>query len=214
MAWRIGDTLCDGRVTAPAAARNRDPILVVLRDALPESGLVLEVGSGSGEHVAHFARALPALTWQPSDPDPAMRRSIEAWTAAEHLPNVRPPLVLDLLQGPWPVVHADALLCINVLHISPWPAAAGLFALAQRTLPPRGSVLLYGPYRRDGVHTSPSNAAFDERLRAENPAWGLRDTADVQALARRAGFEVTDPVDMPANNLMLVFRREAGVAGT
>jgi hypothetical protein len=214
MAWRIGETLADGRVTAPAAARNREPILGVLRHALPASGVVLEVGSGSGEHVVHCARALPALTWQPSDPDPAMRRSIEGWTAAEQLTNVLPPLALDLLQPPWPVARADALLCINVLHISPWQAAAALFTLAQRTLPPGGRVLLYGPYRRDGVHTAPSNAAFDAQLRAQDPAWGVRDTADVSALARRAGFEGVETVDMPANNLMLVFRREPDIAGT
>jgi hypothetical protein len=189
---------------APATARNRDPILAVLREVLPASGLVLEVASGTGEHVRHFAEALPDLEWQPSDPDPDARGSIAAW--CEDLPNVRPPLALDAT-GRWPVDRVNAILCINMVHISPWSATEGLFSEAARLLPSGAPMYLYGPYRRADVPTAPSNEAFDESLKARNAAWGLRQLDDVTALAGRNGMAFERLVEMPANNLSLVFRR-------
>lgn len=190
---------------APATLRNRDPILAVLREALPGSGLVLEVASGTGEHVRHFAEALPALSFQPSDPDAAARASIAAWCAG--LPNVLPPLALDAAATDWPIARAEALLCINMVHISPWAATLGLFAGAARLLPEGGPLYLYGPYRRADVPTAPSNEAFDESLKARNPAWGLRRLEDVHAVADAAGFAFDRLVEMPANNLSVLFRR-------
>lgn len=190
---------------APATARNRDPILAVLRDVLPERGLVLEVASGTGEHAAAFAAALPALDWQPSDPDAEARASIDAWCA--HTSNVRPALALDAAAADWPIDRADAILCINMVHISPWTATEGLMAGAERLLAPGAPLYLYGPYRRAGVPTAPSNEAFDADLKARNPAWGLRDLADVTALASARGLLLDRVVDMPANNLSVVFRR-------
>lgn len=195
----------DPRRVAPAAARNRDPILAVLRRVLPPSGLVLEVASGTGEHAAHFAAALPALRFEPSDPDPASRASIDAWCAG--LPNVRPALALDAAAAKWPLDHADAVLCINMVHISPWAATLGLLRGAARLLPPGGPLVLYGPYRRAGVPTAPSNDAFDADLRARNPAWGLRQLEEVAAEAAAAGFGLPEIVEMPANNLTVIFRR-------
>lgn len=200
-------TVDDARRFAPAAARNRDPILDVLRGVLPERGLVLEIASGSGEHAIHFAAALPALTFQPSDPDAAARASIDAWVRAAAVPNVRPAAGLDAAAWPWPVAAADAVLCINMIHIAPWSAAEGLMRGAGAVLPAGGPLLLYGPFRRDGAHTAPSNAAFDDDLRRRNPAWGVRDIEAVAALAGAAGFGPSAVTDMPANNLAVVFRR-------
>ncbi|WCT76205.1 DUF938 domain-containing protein [Novosphingobium humi] len=196
----------DLRLVAPAAARNRDPILDVLRDALPAAGVVLELASGSGEHIVHFARALPALQWQPSDPSPDACASITAWTATEGLDNIAPPLALDAA-GEWPAVRADAILCINMIHISPWAATEGLMRGAGAILPPGGLLYLYGPYRRAGVPLEPSNAAFDADLRARNPAWGLRDLDNVSACAAEHGLRVEAVLPMPANNLSVLLRR-------
>jgi SAM-dependent methyltransferase len=196
----------DARLRAPAAARNRGPILEVLRGVLPPVGMVLEVASGTGEHVAHFAAALPTLTFQPSDPDAGRRRSIDAWSAG--LANVRAALALDATDPAWPSGFA-AVLCFNMIHIAPWPAAEGLFRGARDALEPGGALLLYGPFRRDGFHTSPGNAAFDAELRARNPAWGLRDLEAVNTLAEGAGFAPAAETAMPANNLMLAFRRRS-----
>lgn len=190
---------------APATARNRDPILAVLRDVLPEQGLMLEVASGTGEHAAAFAAALPALDWQPSDPDAEARASIDAWCA--DTPNVRPAFALDAAAADWPIERADAILCINMVHISPWAATEGLMDGAERLLAPGAPLYLYGPYRRAGVPTAPSNEAFDADLKARNPAWGLRDLADVTALAASHGLRLDRVVEMPANNLSVVFRR-------
>lgn len=189
---------------APATTRNREPIAAVLAEALPRSGLVLEVASGSGEHCAWFAERFPALDWQPSDPDEAARASIRSWCAG--LPNVLPPLDLDAAAAHWPAVRGDALLCINMVHISPWSATPGLFAGAARLLPAGAPLILYGPYVEADVPTAESNLAFDASLRARNPEWGLRDTADVKAAATTAGFALTERRAMPANNLMLLFR--------
>jgi hypothetical protein len=196
----------DARRQAPAVARNRDPILQVLRRHLPAQGLVLELASGSGEHIRHFAEALPALTFQPSDPDPGCRASIDAWAAP--LPNIRPALALDAAAD-WPALRADAVLCINMVHISPWAASIGLFRGAASALPAGGLLYLYGPYRQDGVPTAPSNEEFDASLRSRNPEWGLRSLSAVAALAAEHGFAAPVVESMPANNLSLIFRRAA-----
>lgn len=200
----------DPRRHSPATARNREFIVGVLQGHLPRRGLVLEIASGSGEHVTHFARAGDArLVYQPSDPDPAARASIDAWTAALGVSNVLPAITLDAASADWPVARADAVLCINMIHIAPWSAAEGLMQGAARLLPADGVLYLYGPYRRDGRHTAPSNERFDDELRRQNPAWGVRDLESVSGLAAAAGF--TAPVIdlMPANNLSLVFRRRS-----
>lgn len=195
------------RRTAPAAERNKDPILEVLRAALPSQGTVLEVASGTGQHVVHFAAALPALKWQPSDPDADARASIAAWTAERGLSNVSGPLALDVLQDPWPVAQADAVLCINMIHISPWEATEALMKGSAASLPAGGPLVLYGPYRQGGSHTAPSNEAFDADLRARNPAWGVRDLEAVVGLAASVGLLLERVVAMPANNLCVVLRR-------
>jgi hypothetical protein len=197
----------DPRIRAPSAARNRDAILGVLRDVLPLTGLVLEIASGSGEHVVHFARHLPGLEFQPSDPDPNALASVAAWIAETGLANVRAPVRLDVDEADWPIAAADAILCINMIHIAPWRATAGLIAGAAARLPAGAPLYLYGPYRRAGVPTAPSNEEFDRGLRARDPAWGLRDLEAVAALARAAGFAEPTVVAMPANNLSVVLRR-------
>jgi len=195
--------------SAPAALRNRDFIAAVLREALPASGMVLEVASGTGEHALHFARLFPRLDWQPSDPDPEARASMLAWSEAAGLPNLRAPAALDAACDRWPVERADALLCINMVHISPWEATEGLMRGAGRVLTEAGApLILYGPYRRTGVATAPSNAAFDASLKARDARWGLRDVETVAVEAERNGLLLYTLVEMPANNLILVFRRE------
>ncbi|KKW91202.1 DUF938 domain-containing protein [Sphingobium chungbukense] len=191
---------------APATLRNRDAILAVLREALPPSGLVLEVASGSGEHAIHFAAALHALDWQPSDPDPAALASIEAWRAEAGLANVRSPIRLDA-EADWPMDRADAILCINMVHISPWTATLGLLRGAGRVLPPGGLLYLYGPYLQADVETARSNLAFDASLRARDPRWGIRAIEDVIAAAQVQDLAFDGLVEMPANNLSLLFRR-------
>jgi hypothetical protein len=205
----------DQRLYSPAARRNRDPILAVLREVLPPSGTVLEVGSGSGEHVVHFAPHFPKLTWQPSDPDPQARISIAAWIQAAHVRNVVPPLDLDARTGQWPITHADALICINMIHIAPWSACVGLMSGAGRITDLDGVLYLYGPFRVGGRHTAPSNDAFDQGLRQQNPEWGVRDLEAVVAEAERHGFAFVKTHTMPANNLSVVFRKKpAGLIGT
>jgi SAM-dependent methyltransferase len=188
---------------APAAERNAAPILDVLRRVLPARGVVLEIASGTGQHAAYFARALPDLIWQPSDADPDARASIEAWRADAGLPNLRAPLALDVT-ATWPVGRADAVVCINMVHISPWAASLALFAGAARILPAGGILYLYGPYRFDGV-TAPSNEAFDRSLRSRDPAWGVRDVRDLDAAAAPHGLTRIETVAMPANNHSLIF---------
>jgi hypothetical protein len=197
----------DSALTAPAVARNRDPILAVLREVLAAPGTVLEIASGSGEHAVHFASALPHLVWQPTDPDAQARRSIAAHAAQARLPNLLPPLELDAAAAVWSVTQADAVVSINMIHIAPWAAAEGLLAGAARLLPAGSPLYLYGPYREHGRHPAPSNAAFDESLRARDPAWGVRDLDAVVALAARHGLALQRTVAMPANNLSVVFHR-------
>ncbi|WP_244121017.1 DUF938 domain-containing protein [Burkholderia gladioli] len=197
------------RLQAPAAERNREPILAVLREVLPERGTVLEIASGTGQHAVHFAAALPCIDWQPSDPEPRSRRSIAAWVAQAGLPNLRAPLALDVRAEPWPVDAVDAVVCINMIHIAPWAAAIALVNGAARRLPAGGVLLLYGPYRRAGAHTASSNAEFDAQLRARDAEWGVRDLEAVVALAEAAGLELERVVAMPANNLSVVLRRRA-----
>ncbi|MBU9619868.1 DUF938 domain-containing protein [Burkholderia multivorans] len=195
------------RRSAPAAERNRGPILDVLRRVLPARGRVLEVASGTGQHVVHFAQALPALRWQPSDPDPLARESIAAWIAHTGVANVDAPLAFDVRDPSWPAAPIDAIVCINMIHISPWASAQALFAGAARVLRPDGVLYLYGPYRRGGRHTAPSNDAFDLQLRSRDPSWGVRDLETVVALGTDLGLDCTEVVEMPANNLSVVFRR-------
>lgn len=196
------------RLHAPATLRNREAILALLREALPSSGLVLEVASGSGEHAAYFAAALPGLDWQPSDPDPAALASIEAWRSEAKLPNLHPPVRLDAAAA-WPVSKVDAILCINMTHISPWEATLGLMAGAGKTLRAGGLLYLYGPFVRDEVETAPSNLAFIASLKARDAHWGLRRVEDVTAAAEGRGLTLDQLVEMPANNLSLLFRKTA-----
>lgn len=197
----------DPRQHAPATARNREPILAVLREELPESGMVLEVASGTGEHAVHFAQALPELTWQPSDPSPEARASIAAWRELEGSQNLLAPLELDAASDIWPIAHADAVACINMVHISPWQSTEGLMRGAGRVLPRGAPLILYGPYRRAGRALEPSNAAFDESLKARDPSWGLRELEQVAECAASQGLDLSRVVEMPANNLTVVFRK-------
>ncbi|MFM7027542.1 MAG: DUF938 domain-containing protein [Chakrabartia sp.] len=197
----------DAKRHAPATARNRDAIANVLRGFLPASGVVLEVASGTGEHIVHFAAAFPNLVWQPSDADPLGLQSTAAWSAEAGLPNLRLPVQIDAAAANWPITAADAVLCINMVHIAPWAATLGLMVGAGRCLSPGGYVYLYGPFLRDGVETAPSNLAFDANLKAQNPDWGLRDLAAVADAAKVHGLALDQVIDMPANNLSVIFRR-------
>ncbi|MBB4630945.1 DUF938 domain-containing protein [Sphingosinicella soli] len=201
------DSVRAGRRYAPATARNRDSILDVLGSLLPESGVVLEIASGTGEHVVHFARARPDLLWQPTDPSADARDSIAAWVAAEGLQNVRAPLDLDAAAERWPIGRIDAAVCINMLHISPWAATEGLMRGAGLHAPPGGLLYIYGPFRRADVPTAPSNEAFDADLKARDARWGLRDLDDVRSEADANGLGFEGLVEMPANNLSLIFRK-------
>ena len=199
--------MTDDRLYAPAALRNRGPILDVLRAVLPDTGVVLEIASGSGEHVVYFAAHWPALIFQPTDPDPGAVRSIAAWVDAAGVANVRPPLLLDAAAPQWPVSVADAIVCINMIHISPWAAAEGLLRRAGAMLSAGAPLYLYGPFRRHVAPWAESNEAFDHDLRVRNPAWGVRQLETVADLAAAHGFGPPHIVEMPANNLSVIFRR-------
>lgn len=194
-------------LTSPSVARNREPILSVLRRVLPLQGHVLEIASGTGEHATFFAAALPRLTWQPSDHDPLALKSIAAHRTAAGLANLAPPLPLDASSPDWPLSHADAVLAINMVHISPWRATEGLMRGAERILSSGGILYLYGAYKEHGIHTAASNAVFDESLRARDPEWGLRDVEEVTSLAKAHDLALVEQIVMPANNLSLVFQR-------
>ena len=192
---------------APATERNREPIAAVLREVLPERGTLLEIAAGTGEHAAYLAPLFPGLRWQPSDPDPDSLTSIEAWAADSEAANLLPPVYLDAASDTWPIDRADAILCINMVHISPWAATRGLMRGAGRLLPAGAPLILYGPYRRADVATAPSNEAFDQSLKTRNPEWGLRDLELVQDEGAANGLGFERLYEMPANNLILVFRK-------
>jgi hypothetical protein len=195
--------------SSPSAGRNKEPIRAVLADHLPDAGIVLTIAEGSGEHVLHFARSFPTLGWQPTDRDPDALASIAAWRTEFPFPNLREPLRLDVLESPWPALDAvDAITCINMIHIAPWEATLALFTGAARLLAPGALLYLYGPYRFDGHFNAPSNAAFDASLRARDARWGVRDAAELDAVATSAGFLRTHTIEMPANNHSLIFRRQ------
>jgi SAM-dependent methyltransferase len=205
----------DGRLDAPTFHRNHEPIWAAITDFLyRKTGDVLEIGSGTGQHIVAFAQKTPKLVWWPSDIAPSHLASIAAWRRASELPNVREPQRIDLMDDgwAWQGVAASgkltAILCINVIHISPWRVTENLMAGAGRLLRDGGTLFTYGPYKRDGKHTAPSNEAFDASLRARNPEWGVRDLADVTALADANGLTCVKIVEMPANNLVLAFERK------
>ncbi len=199
--------MADTRQFSAPAERNCRPILDVLRQVLPATGLILEIASGGGQHAAFFAPQFPALTWQPSDPQAAARASIQAWADAAKCANLRPPFELDATAAVWPIAKADAVVCINMIHIAPWEATLGLFRGGGRILSAGGVLYLYGPFRRDGQHTAPSNADFDVDLKSRNALWGVRDVGEVAAVAAAQGFGAPVIIPMPANNLSVVFRR-------
>jgi hypothetical protein len=202
----------NARLSSPSTARNREPILEVLRRVLPADARVLELASGAGEHAVFFAAAMPGVIWRPSDPDPVARASIAAWIEAEGAGNVLAPVEIDVSAPLWGVeadAPFDALVAINMIHISPWDATLGLMAGAGRLLRNGGVLFTYGPYKRGGGHTAPSNAAFDASLQSRDPRWGVRDVSDVQHAAQAHGLELREIVPMPANNLSLVFTKSA-----
>jgi hypothetical protein len=204
------DSRDDRKHLSPSASRNTGPILAALKRLLPVSGLVVEIASGTGQHCAAFARQFPGLTFQPSDPDPAARASIDAWRSENSAGNIHPVLDLNVAsQDWWAAVEGPltAIIAINLLHISPWAATAGLFAGAARLLGPDGMVICYGAYKRGGRHTAPSNAEFDASLKHRNPDWGVRDVDDIAGVARLGGLDLAEIIDMPSNNLLLVWRR-------
>ena len=202
-----GQKTAGGKWSIPAAERNKDPILGVLARVLPSRGLVLEVASGTGQHVMHFAKALSDLTWQPSDPDAELRESIGLRIQEERRANVNSPIDLDVSKLPWPLQTADAVVAINLIHVAPWSATLALFEGAKALLSTQGVLFLYGPYRRHGQHTSKSNEQFDSDLHAQNSEWGLRDLEAVSETAASSGFALAEIVEMPANNFSLVFKR-------
>ena len=195
------------RRSAPAALRNREPIAEVLKEWLPASGIVLEIASGSGEHGVYFAARFPALEWQPSDVHPDALSSIAAWRDESGLPNLKAPLALDAASSDWPIDRADAVLSINMVHISPWESALGLLDGAARLLGPGAPLILYGPWLKDDVSAAPSNLAFDADLKRRDPRWGLRRVEDFAAAAAAREFRLETTRAMPANNMMLLFRR-------
>lgn len=200
--------------SSPSTLRNREPILSVLRQRLPETGLVLEVAAGAGEHAIHFASALTTLQWQPTDADDEALASIAAWRQEACLTNLLPPLRLDSAHPEaWPVTRADAVVAINMIHISPWSATAGLFCGAARALPPGRALFLYGPFFESGVPTALSNIEFDQSLKRRNAEWGIRHLDDLNVEGGRHGLRLSERIAMPANNLVLVFRKDLSAAG-
>jgi len=207
---RVWLAMMPERLRSPATARNREPILTVLQRVLPSKARVLELASGAGEHAAFFATAMPEIIWQPSDPDADARTSIVEWIKAEELTNVLAPVEIDVRSNNWGVEDQapfDALVAINMIHISPWESTLGLMRGAGSLLRDGGVLFTYGPYKRGGAHTAPSNEAFDVSLRARDSRWGVRDVADVEFAARENGMQLREIAEMPANNLSLVFEK-------
>ena len=207
MRCEITDLSADGRIVSPSAERNKQPIAEILMRVLPTRGDVLEISSGTGQHVVHFAQAMPHIRWQPTEKDADSLASIAKWLANARLPNVDAATHLDVHDESWPIARVAAVVCINMIHIAPPSATEALLRGAANALLPGGILFLYGPYRREGRHTSPGNEAFDKSLKASNPQWGVRDLEHVVDLAASAGFELQEICDMPANNLSVVFRR-------
>lgn len=205
--WTIADAAPGEQRHAPATERNRDAIVAILREVLPDKGTILEIASGTGEHAVYFGMKFPDLAFQPSDPDPACCQSIVAWTKREAVTNVLPPKQLDAQAAQWEVPKPAAILCINMVHISPWESSIGLFKKAGGLLDPGAPLYLYGPYLRAEVETSPGNLAFERSLKSRDLRWGLRDVADMDALAMRSGFARERLTEMPANNISLVYRK-------
>jgi SAM-dependent methyltransferase len=197
----------DPKLYHPHVARNREPILAVLKRLLPARALVLEIASGSGEHAAFFAKAMPSVSWLPSDIDVKALASIAAFRAEAGVPNLLAPVRLDVTARAWPVKRLNAVVCNNMTHISPWAASEGLMAGAARALRDGGIVFLYGPYKIDGRHTARSNQEFDTWLRQENPDWGIRDLGEMRTLAGQHNLTLAETVPMPANNLSVIFRK-------
>lgn len=200
----------DQRMFSPSAARNSAPLLEVFKRLIPPHSVVLEVGCGTGEHAVCFAEGMPSLTWTPSDPDPASRASTASWITFKGLKNVSEPVDIDASSDVWGVetlAPFDVVVSINMIHIAPWAATLGLFPGAARLLRADGTLLLYGPFMHNGVHNAPSNAAFDDSLRARNPSWGLRDIAELEHVAEASGLRLAETIELPANNKILVFRR-------
>jgi len=202
-----GEKQADGKWFTSSAERNKDPILAVLARVLPRRGVVLEIASGTGQHILHFANALPGLAWQPSDRDPELRESIALRVKEQQLANVNRPIDLDVTRLPWPLQTADAVVCINMIHVAPWSATLALLEGAKALLPTQHVLFLYGPYRRFGQHTSRSNEQFDSDLRAHDPEWGVRDLEAVSEAAASSGFVLAEVVEMPANNFSVIFKR-------
>jgi SAM-dependent methyltransferase len=202
------DDAQDGRLVSPSAERNKQPIADLLDGLLPGSGEVLEVSSGTGQHVVHFARRMPRLVWRPTERDAECLRSIEAWREAAALPNVRAPVFLNVHDDVWPVPPMDAALCLNMIHIAPWSATESLLRGAGKTLKAGGLLFLYGPFQRHGAHTAESNAAFDRQLRARDPQWGVRNLEEVSTVAASERLELGEIHQLPANNLGVVFRKQ------
>lgn len=205
--WLIEEAGPEAKKYAPATVRNRDAILDILKEHLPETGTILEIASGTGEHICHFAQQLPDLSFQPSDISADACRSIAAWVKDSGCTNVNPPLLIDIEKA-GKVQDTAAILCINMVHIAPWSATKALMAFASQNLPAKGSLYLYGPFIRDGVETAAGNIAFDKNLRSRDPQWGLRKVDDVSSQAHKNGLILKDIIEMPANNLSLIFVRQ------
>jgi SAM-dependent methyltransferase len=211
MKQSYGEKMPGGLWNMPAAERNKEAILAALNECVPSTGKVLEIASGTGQHIVHFAKALGDLDWLPSDPNPDFRVSIQTRIGNEKLGNVASPLDLDVMSSPWPVAQADMVLCSNMLHVAPWEAAKALIKGTEEILTDVGVLFLYGPYRRDGTHTAPSNEAFDAQLRQKNSDWGVRDLESLEKLGQSVGLSLDEVVEMPANNFSLIFRRLSGI---
>lgn len=205
--WMTDKPAADDQKHAPATMRNRDAIVEVLKEVLPETGTILEIASGTGEHAVYFGKHFPNLIFQPSDPDPECCRSIAAWTKREKVENVLPPLQLDALADDWEIDPPAAILCINMVHIAPWEASIGLFNHAAKLLEPGATLYLYGPYFREDVKTAQGNLEFERSLKSRNLQWGIRDVADMDALAEQTDFKRENLFEMPANNISLIYRK-------